>query len=63
MLYKDLKMLLSSIDKPISLITNGSKINNDFIENIANHFYMIGISIDSFDYNTNLNIGRCDNNK
>lgn len=63
LLYKDLKMLLSSIDKPISLITNGSKINNDFIENIANHFYMIGISIDSFDYNTNLNIGRCDNNK
>ncbi len=63
LLYKDLKQLLTKLNKPISIITNASLIDDYFIDNLCEHFYMIGISIDSFNHETNIKIGRNYNQK
>ena len=47
----------------LSLITNGSILTKKFIEDNIKSFSMIGISIDSFDYDNNVRIGRSTNKK
>lgn len=43
----------------LSIITNGFLIDENFIRFNANKLDMIGISVDSLNYETNLKIGRC----
>lgn len=43
----------------LSIITNGFLIDENFIKNNASKLDMIGISVDSLNYETNLKIGRC----
>ena len=47
----------------LSLITNGSILTKKFIDDHIKSFSMIGISIDSFDYESNVKIGRSTNKK
>jgi radical S-adenosyl methionine domain-containing protein 2 len=47
-----------SIGYETSIITNGSLIKEDLITNLFPKMSMVGISIDSFNSNTNRNIGR-----
>lgn len=47
----------------VSIITNGYYLTKEFLLNNKDKLYMIGISVDSLDINTNKNIGRCSNNK
>lgn len=47
----------------LSAITNGSRINADFISLIANNFASIGFSVDSVVDTTNLKIGRVEKDK
>ena len=46
----------------VSLITNGSLMNEEWIKNCAGMFETIGFSVDSINDETNRNIGRCDRN-
>lgn len=43
----------------VSIVTNGSLLTKEFIERNKNKLYMIGISIDSLNEETNKKIGRC----
>ena len=45
----------------LGIISNGYLIEDSFIEKWAKDLQVIGISMDSFDTETNKNIGRCDN--
>jgi len=45
----------------VSLITNGSLLTEEFINKNKNKLTMIGISIDSFNDDTNRKLGRCSN--
>ncbi len=47
----------------VSIVTNGSLLTKEFIERNKNKLYMIGISIDSLNEETNEKIGRCCKNK
>ncbi|WP_019672856.1 viperin family antiviral radical SAM protein [Psychrobacter lutiphocae] len=63
--YRKIKEVVKQAKKrglKLSAITNGSRINNDFINLIANNFASIGFSVDSVDNSTNLNIGRVEKN-
>lgn len=44
----------------VSLITNGSLMNEEWIKNYAGLYETIGFSVDSLDDETNRKIGRCD---
>lgn len=46
----------------VSLITNGSLMNEEWIKNYAGLYKTIGFSVDSLDDETNKKIGRCDRN-
>lgn len=46
----------------VSLITNGSLMNEEWIKNCAGMFETIGFSVDSINDETNRKIGRCDRN-
>lgn len=43
----------------VSIVTNGSLIDEKFIINNVGKIYTIGLSIDSLNENTNIKIGRC----
>lgn len=65
MLYSELVELVKYIrDKGIkvSLITNGSLMNEEWIKNCAGMFETIGFSVDSINDETNRKIGRCGRN-
>lgn len=65
MLYPGLVELVQYIrDKgvKVSLITNGSLMNEEWIKNCAGMFETIGFSVDSINDETNRKIGRCDRN-
>lgn len=65
MLYPELVELVKYIrDKgvKVSLITNGSLMNEEWIKNCAGMFETIGFSVDSINDETNRKIGRCDRN-
>lgn len=47
----------------LSAITNGSRLNNELIELIADSFSSIGFSVDSVDSYTNAKIGRIEKSK
>jgi len=47
----------------LSLITNGSVLTKKFIDDNIKSFSMIGVSIDSFDVENNIKIGRSTNKK
>ncbi len=47
----------------VSIVTNGSLLTKEFIERNKNKLYMIGISIDSLNEETNEKTGRCCKNK
>lgn len=66
MLYSELVELVKYIrDKGIkvSLITNGSLMNEEWIKNYAWMYETIGFSVDSINDDTNRKIGRCDRNE
>lgn len=66
MLYPGLVELVKYIrDKgvKVSLITNGSLMNEEWIKNCAGMFETIGFSVDSINDDTNRKIGRCDRNE
>lgn len=46
----------------VSLITNGSLMDEEWIKNYAGMYETIGFSVDSLDDETNKKIGRCDRN-
>lgn len=46
----------------VSLITNGSLMDEEWIKNYARLYETIGFSVDSLDDETNKKIGRCDRN-
>ena len=65
MLYPGLVELVKYIrDKgvKVSLITNGSLMNEEWIKNYAVMYETIGFSVDSINDETNRKIGRCDRN-
>lgn len=65
MLYPWLAELVQYIrDKgvKVSLITNGSLMNEEWIKNYAGMYETIGFSVDSINDETNRKIGRCDRN-
>lgn len=65
MLYPGLVELVKYIrDKgvKVSLITNSSLMNEEWIKNCAGMFETIGFSVDSINDETNRKIGRCDRN-
>lgn len=47
----------------ISIITNGYFLTEEFLCKNKNKLSMIGLSIDSFSHDTNVLIGRCENDK
>lgn len=47
----------------VSLITNGYYLSEDFILRNKHKLSMIGISVDSLNYDTNILIGRCNGNQ
>lgn len=57
--FHHLKSILEKSKKKFSIITNGSLINDKFYSDLLKYFYMVGISIDSFNHKTNIDIGRC----
>lgn len=66
MLYPGLVELVQYIrDKgvKVSLITNGSLMDEEWIKNCAGMFETIGFSVDSINDETNRKIGRCDRNE
>jgi radical S-adenosyl methionine domain-containing protein 2 len=60
--FEKLILIAKEIGFELSLITNGSMLTQKFITKYINHFSMIGVSIDSFDEETNSQIGRISNN-
>lgn len=65
MLYPGLVELVQYIrDKgvKVSLITNGSLMDEEWIKNYAGMYETIGFSVDSLDDETNKKIGRCNRN-
>lgn len=65
MLYPELVKLVKYIrDKgvKISLITNGSLMDEEWIKSYAGMYETIGFSVDSINDETNRKIGRCDRN-
>ena len=65
MLYPGLMELVQYIrDKgvKVSLITNGSMMDEEWIKNYAVMYETIGFSVDSINDETNRKIGRCDRN-
>lgn len=65
MLYPELVELVQYIrDKgvKVSLITNGSLMDEEWIKNYAGMYETIGFSVDSINDETNRKIGRCDRN-
>lgn len=65
MLYPELVKLVKYIRNKgvkISLITNGSLMNEEWIKNYAGLYETIGFSVDSINDETNRKIGRCDRN-
>lgn len=65
MLYPGLVELVKYIrDKgvKVSLITNGSLMDEEWIKNYAGMYETIGFSVDSINDETNRKIGRCDRN-
>lgn len=63
LLYPQLHELVEYINKQgltCSIITNGSLITGEWVKDNAKLYDTIGISIDSFDENTNLELGRAD---
>lgn len=66
MLYPGLVELVQYIrDKgvKVSLITNGSLMDEEWVKNCAGMFETIGFSVDSINDETNRKIGRCDRNE
>ncbi|MDE7100497.1 MAG: hypothetical protein K2O05_01425, partial [Anaeroplasmataceae bacterium] len=47
----------------VSMITNGFYLSNEFIKENQNKLSMIGLSIDSLNYDTNIRMGRCEREK
>ena len=65
MLYPGLAELVKYIRNKgvkVSLITNGSLMDEEWIKNYAGLYETIGFSVDSLDDETNKKIGRCDKN-
>lgn len=65
MLYPGLAELVKYIRSKgvkVSLITNGSLMDEEWIKNYAGLYETIGFSVDSLDDETNKKIGRCDRN-
>lgn len=65
MLYPGLAELAKYIRSKgvkVSLITNGSLMNEEWIKNYAGLYETIGFSVDSVNDETNRKIGRCDKN-
>ena len=65
MLYPGLTELVKYIRSKgvkVSLITNGSLMDEEWIKNYAGLYETIGFSVDSLDDETNKKIGRCDRN-
>lgn len=63
--YKYLDDLIDycvNLNIKVSIITNASLLSIEQINKWKNKVYCIGISIDSFNDDTNINIGRCHNN-
>jgi len=64
LLYRDkvLRILSYSKSKGIdtSIITNGSRLDVDFLDQLASHVSMLGLSIDSANKEQNIEIGRTD---
>ena len=63
MLYPGLAELVKYIRSKgvkVSLITNGSLMDKEWIKNYAGMYETIGFSVDSLDDETNKKIGRCD---
>ncbi len=61
-LYPSLNELIDYIVSSgiqVSIVTNGSLLNKESIENLKGKVSCIGISIDSICQNTNIEIGRC----
>ena len=64
--YRKVKEVVKQAKKrglKLSAITNGSRINEDFISLIANNFASIGFSVDSVIDSTNLSIGRVEKDR
>jgi radical S-adenosyl methionine domain-containing protein 2 len=65
MIVKNFNMIVQiakEIGFQLSLITNGSKLTQKFIKQHIKSFAMVGVSIDSFDNQRNLSIGRVSTN-
>lgn len=62
MLYPGLVELTKYIRNKVSLITNGSLMNEEWIKNYAWMYETIGFSVDSLNDETNRKIGRCSKN-
>jgi cytidyltransferase-like protein len=61
MLYENILELINYISSkniPCSIITNGTLLTNNFIDNVVDKLYMIGISIDGIKDETNKELGR-----
>lgn len=66
LLYKGLIEIVKHIiskNCKCSIITNGSLMTPEWIHKNAKYFSTIGFSIDSFEENTLLSLGRCTTNK
>ena len=64
--YRKVKEVVKQAKKrglKLSAITNGSRINEDFISLIVNNFSSIGFSVDSVIDSTNLSIGRVEKDR
>ena len=62
MLYAHLGELIKyvySLNMKVSIITNGSLMTNKWLSKYAQYIDMIGFSIDSFDKNNSIKMGRC----
>lgn len=65
LLYKNLAKLIEHCNDhglKCSIITNGSLLTEKFLDKVANKLSILGISIDSFDDQVNLKLGRCSKN-
>ena len=62
MLYVYLGELIKyayGLNMKVSIITNGSLMTNKWLSKYAQYIDMIGFSIDSFDKNNSIKMGRC----
>lgn len=55
----ELIVYASNLKMRVSIITNGSLMTKDWLDKYARYIDMIGFSIDSFDEQTSIKMGRC----